>query len=153
MFVKFLNFFMSKLNVTLGSYAFSLMRVPAMCSNSQSFVVFFPSHWLTARSSPPPTCLSLTRQRLRFTRPRPQMRRPSLVQRGNWAGFSSPGRETLSSCLSSASLANTSYWPCWISPVKDDACLCWVSAAFQTLLNEQIFTLPYFFLQLYYILF
>lgn len=74
------------------------------------------------------------------------------MRRGNWAGFSSPGRETLSSCLSSASLANTGCWPCWISPAKDDACLCWVRAAFQTPLNKHIFTFCFFWQLLAFIL-
>lgn len=116
------------------------------CAPKPGLFLFLP---LTACLPLPPTCLSLTRQRLQFTRPRPRMRRPLSVQRGSWAGFSSPGRETLSSCLSSASLADTSCWPCWISPAKGDACLCWVRAAFQTPLNEQIFQLSIIFLRSY----
>lgn len=114
------KYVLSKLNATFWSYVFSPLCVPAVR-------FFLPS---TACSPLPPTCLPLAHQRLQFTRPRPQTRRPSSAQPGNWAGFSSPGPETLSWCLSSASLASTSCWPCWVSPARDDACLCWVRAAF-----------------------
>ena len=68
-------------------------------------------------------------QRLQFTRLRPQMKKPLLVQPGSWAGSFFPGQEILLLSLRWVLPASISCWPCWTSPARDVACLYWVREA------------------------
>lgn len=109
------------------------------CAQTARFLLLIWYFFLPVTARWPLSLLISHCQRLQFTRLLLRMRRPLSVQHGNSAGSSCPERETLSSCLSLVSLANTSCWPCWSLPAKDDACLCWVRVTLQTLQNEQIF--------------